>query len=151
MKKIINNDYLILILRFVLGFFFIFAALGKIVDPLTFSKEIGNYQILPFFSLNILALFLPWIELISGFMLIFGINLKSNSIIIGGLLFVFIVAVLSAMMRGLNINCGCISNKIVIVGWGKILENTGLLIVSLILFFTESKRFSFRENYELKS
>jgi uncharacterized membrane protein YphA (DoxX/SURF4 family) len=91
---------------------------------------------------------LPWLELISGMMLIFGIKLKANSIITGGLLIIFIIAVFSAMMRGLNINCGCFSNKITIVGWNKILENTGLLLLAIALYFTQSRKFSFLENNE---
>jgi uncharacterized membrane protein YphA (DoxX/SURF4 family) len=148
MKKLLNNDYLILASRLFLGFFFVLAAIGKIADPTTFAKEMGNYQIFPFFSLNIFALILPWLELISGMMLIFGIKLKANSIITGGLLIIFIIAVFSAMMRGLNINCGCFSNKITIVGWNKILENTGLLLLAIALYFTQSRKFSFLENNE---
>ena len=142
MKKIFNNSIISLIARLVLGWFFIYAAIGKIAEPTTFAKEIANYAIMPQFFLNIIALTMPWIELVTGIFLIVGIRLKANAAIIGLMLVVFIVAVFSAMARGLDINCGCFSHKIVYVGWGKIAENTGLLLLSLYIFVYPLKKFS---------
>ena len=142
MKKIFNNSIISLIARLVLGWFFIYAAIGKIAEPTTFAKEIANYAIMPQFFLNIIALTMPWIELVTGIFLIVGIRLKANAAIIGLMLVVFIVAVFSAMARGLDINCGCFSHKIVYVGWGKIAENAGLLLLSLYIFVYPLKKFS---------
>ena len=134
MKKILNNPVLSLLARIIVGSVFIYAAIGKIADPAFFAKEIANYRMLPEFTLNIIALSMPWMELVVAVFLIAGIRLKANAVISGLLLAVFIFAVLSAMARGLNISCGCFSHKIVFVGWKKILENTGLLIACVYIF-----------------
>ncbi len=142
MKKLLENQYLSLIARVLVSWIFIYAAIGKIADPQTFSKEISNYALFPMFLINISAIGLPWLELFTGILLLLGIRIKANSIITGGLLVVFIIAVLSAMFRGLNINCGCFSHKIVYVGWTKVLENTGLLLCTVYLFFYPMKQLS---------
>ena len=74
-----------------------------------------------------------------GIMLILGIRLKANAIISAGLLIVFIVAVASAMIRGLDINCGCSSVHPEHVGFPKIFENTGLTILSVLIVWFPNK------------
>ena len=123
---------------------FIFIAFGieKIFEPAKFANEIGNYQMLPQFLLNIVALILPWIELISGLLLISGVRLKANSAIIGSLLLFFIIAIAIAMARGLSINCGCSSSNAQMVGFPKILENTGLLLTCVLIFIYPNSKFA---------
>jgi uncharacterized membrane protein YphA (DoxX/SURF4 family) len=142
-NRILNNKYLLLIIRLVLGFVFIYAAITKISDPEGFSQAIYNYKLLPLFMVNIFAIILPWIELSAGVLLVFGISVKENSAIISGLLIVFILAVLISLFRGLDINCGCFGTvNGSEVGLQKILENIGLLVSSLILIKFDSNFFS---------
>ncbi len=147
MKKILNNPYLNLAARIAVAWFFIFAAIGKIADPLTFSKEMSNYGILPLFSINIISLFLPWLELFTAIMLLGGVRLKANSALISIMLIVFIAAVLIAMAKGLNINCGCVSHKITYVGWKKVGENSIMLLASLYVFFFPVQKFTLEHWY----
>ena len=140
LKKILNNKYLLLSIRIFLGFVFVFAAITKVTDPIGFSQSIYNYKLMPDFTINFLAIAFPWIELVAGILLIFGIAVKENSAILSSLLFVFIIAIIISIARGLNIDCGCFGtvegSK---VGLLKILENTVLLIVGLILMKFDSK------------
>ncbi len=135
MSKILNNPLFNLIIRLILGLIFFFAAVGKIADPALFAREINNYNLINFELTNLIALTLPWIELIISIFLITGIRIKASSLIAGMMLVVFIFAVASAMARNLDINCGCFGRTIQKVGWGKIFENTALLIGSIYLFF----------------
>ena len=139
-KKILNNKYLLLIIRLFLGFVFIYAAVTKISEPEGFSQAIYNYKLLPLFLVNILAIILPWIELTAGVLLIFGVLVKENSAILNGLLIIFIIAIVVSLFRGLDINCGCFGtvdgSK---VGLIKILENIGLLILGYLLIKFDSK------------
>ena len=140
LKKILNNKYLLLIIRLFLGFVFVYAAVTKISEPEGFSQAIYNYKLLPIFLVNILAIILPWIELTAGVLLIFGISVKENSAILNGLLIIFIIAIVISLFRGLDINCGCFGtvdgSK---VGLIKILENIGLLIFGYLLIKFDSK------------
>ncbi len=130
-QKIIN--YLIALTRLYLGVYFILSGLGKINNLEYFANSIENYRIFPIVIINILAVTIPWIELISGSLLLLGIFVRENSIIIATLLFLFTLAVISAVIRNLNIDCGC-SGTIdgQKVGILKIIENVSLFIVSLV-------------------
>lgn len=140
LKQILSNKYFLLSCRIVVGFVFIFAAFSKAADAEGFAQAISNYKLLPNFLINILAITLPWIELSTGLLLVFGISTKENSAILSGLLIIFILAIVISLARGLDIECGCFGtidgSK---VGLKKILENIGLLILSLILIKFDSK------------
>ena len=107
MKNILNNKYLLFVIRTVLAFAFIYAAILKIAYPNEFSQAIANYKLLPDSFINILAIILPWIEISAGLLLLFGVAVKENSVIISGMLIVFIIAIAISLARGLNIDCGC--------------------------------------------
>ena len=143
MNKLFNNKYLLVSIRIFLGLVFVFAAVTKVTEAETFARAIANYKLLPNFLINFLAIILPWIELCAGVLLVFGISVKENSTILSGLLFIFIIAILISLLRGLNIDCGCFGTvggtK---VGIQKILENIGLLILGLILIKFDSTSFS---------
>jgi uncharacterized membrane protein YphA (DoxX/SURF4 family) len=136
MKKILTNNYFLFAARSFLGFIFIYAAAEKIVDPANFAVSIHNYKLLPLFLINFISVILPWIELTSGMMLVLGIAVKETSFVTGILLIFFIAAAAIALMRGLNIDCGCFGTAGgTKVGTQKIVENLFLLALSANLFF----------------
>lgn len=140
LKKIFNNKHLLLSIRIFLGFIFVFAAITKVTDPTVFSQSIYNYKLMPDFTINFLAIAFPWIELVAGILLIFGVAVKENSAILSSLLFVFIIAIIISVARGLDIDCGCFGTVDgAKVGLVKILENVGLLILGTILIKFDSK------------
>ncbi len=146
MNKILNNNFLLLAARIILGFIFVFAAVSKAAEPESFAQAIANYKLLPDFLINISAIVLPWIELSAGLLLLFGISVKENSAILSGLLIIFIAAIFISLLRGLDIDCGCYGtvdgSK---VGLIKILENVGLLLLGLILLKFGSTKFSLKK------
>ncbi|WP_337866170.1 MauE/DoxX family redox-associated membrane protein [Ignavibacterium sp.] len=144
MKKIFSNEYFLLVARFIIAIVFIYAGAEKISDPNSFSQSIYNYRILPAELINIFAIILPWIELIAGILLLFGISVRENSALIGSLLLIFIILIGISMIRGLDINCGCFG-KGTPLGWRKIGENTFMLIITLALMAFGSKKFSLNE------
>ncbi len=94
-------------IRLVMGGVFVLASLDKILQPFAFAKSISNYQILPERLVNVAAIILPWVELILGFLLIFGIWLPGAILLINLLLAVFFTALVFNMARGLHVDCGC--------------------------------------------
>ncbi|MFA5403813.1 MAG: MauE/DoxX family redox-associated membrane protein [Ignavibacteria bacterium] len=107
MRDFLSNKYLQFILRLIIGGMFIYVAYNKLINPEEFAKAIKNYDMLPFWIINIMAIILPYIELFSGLFLILGIYKKGSSAIIGISLVIFIIALTIAYARGLNIDCGC--------------------------------------------
>ena len=93
--------------RLVMGGLFVLASLDKILNPFAFAKSISNYQILPERLVNVVAIILPWIELILGSLLILGIWLPGAILLVNLLLAVFFTALVFNMARGLHVDCGC--------------------------------------------
>jgi len=145
MKKLLNNEYVLLICRIIVGLMFIVVGVGKIANPEEFAQEIANYQILPYLFVNITAIIIPWIELFAGILLLLGVQTKSSSIVIAVMTVVFTIAVIIAIAKGLNIECGCYSNiASQQVGLPKVLENIGLLILTFIIILSDNKKFSLK-------
>ena len=109
MKEIFSNTYLQITLRVIVGGVFVYSAIGKLFAPEEFAKIIYNYDFLPLFFINIFAITLPYILFITGALLIFGVFKKGNSVILISLIVIFLIALIQAYARGLDINCGCFS------------------------------------------
>ncbi|MBI3928561.1 MAG: DoxX family membrane protein [Armatimonadetes bacterium] len=95
--------------RLLLGAAFVYASLDKIVDPGAFADVVLGYQLLHPKLVTLVAVVLPWIELLAGGLLLIGFLSESCALILGGLSVVFGLAVSSALARGLDIQCGCFS------------------------------------------
>jgi putative oxidoreductase len=107
--------------------------LEKSNDLSSFAQSIENYRILPIYLVNIVAIIVPWLEVIAGAFLLLGIYIKENSVIILLLLSIFTLGVLSAILRNLDIDCGCQGTSSgQKVGLLKILENISLLVVAIL-------------------
>ena len=99
--------YLPATVRIALGVIFIYAALIKIADPVGFAGSVAAYQILPYFASYFAAAVLPFTELACGLLLVLGYRVRSGTLIIAGMNLVFMAALASAIVRGLDIDCGC--------------------------------------------
>ena len=109
MKSLLNNKKLLYVSRLVLGIIFIGASFDKIIDPRSFSSLIDNYHITPVVLNNLAALFIPWLELVVGICLIRGVYINGASFIVSSLLVFFIFILVQALVRGINLDCGCFS------------------------------------------
>jgi uncharacterized membrane protein YphA (DoxX/SURF4 family) len=101
------GDVILLLLRLGLAAVFIVFAIPKIAAPDLFAGNIFNYQMLPAWAVNWMAMVLPWLELFAGICLALGIWSRATAILMAGLMVVFMVAYGSARARGLDIACGC--------------------------------------------
>lgn len=97
--------------RLVLGAVLIYASIDKISNPEDFGKIIYSYQLLPEEMINLTAIILPWLELITGLFLIFQLWLPGTVLLANILFMIFITAIISALLRGLDIDCGCFSTS----------------------------------------
>lgn len=107
--NIFHSPPFIIISKFILGITFIYASWDKIMNPAQFADILYNYEILPSVLINFPAVFLPWLELITGLFLIFGIFVRTSAKILISLLLIFIAAITINIFRGLNFDCGCFS------------------------------------------
>ena len=116
--KIVN-----LIFRLVMGGIFIGSAVAKIwnvqvshVDGLqfshvpdlaTFAQAVVNYHVPPRALANLVAITLPWIELLAGGLLVCGIWKRASALVITALMIVFLAAIGWALAHGYDVRCGC--------------------------------------------
>jgi uncharacterized membrane protein YphA (DoxX/SURF4 family) len=102
---------------------------------------------------NLVAVTLPWIELLAGLLLVAGVWRRESALVIALLLVVFLVAAASVLARGIDVeNCGCVSLAKAEagqswrpawtkgVGWFLVTRNLVLLGVALILAFVAPAR-----------
>lgn len=134
--NLIDNKVTPFIFRVILGGIFIYAAAGKILYPADFSEAIANYQLVPVKVTNFIAIILPWVELTAGLLLFNGFRTKSANLIILLCLCVFSFGAFSALVRGLDINCGCFTEASRRVGLIFLAEEFAMFSMSLyILIF----------------
>ena len=136
-KRLITSEYLSFALRVYLGYFFIYASLSKIPNPAQFTDAISDYRLIPFMFLNLGAVILPWIELVTGLFLIIGFKSRTSIIVIGLLLIMFDVMVLINMYWGAPITCGCYDTVGEPIGWKKVLENALMLVFSVQIYYCD--------------
>jgi len=110
-KKVFDNSWIELIFRWILGITFIYASYSKIISPGDFAKIIYGYALFPEVTINLIAIILPFIELVSGLALIIGIYPRSAVLIVNCMLLAFIILLSINLMRGHEFNCGCFSLK----------------------------------------
>ena len=102
---------LVFIIKLVLGITFIYASFHKIEDPAGFAKILYGYSIFPAISINIMAITIPFIELVAGFSIIMGLFPRSALLIINVMLFSFILVIGFNLLRGHQFDCGCFSSS----------------------------------------
>jgi putative oxidoreductase len=97
--------------RWYLGVLFVGACLHKIVDPAAFALDVATYGILPLGLVNFAAIVLPWIELVAGGLLLLGFRVRAGALLVAAMMTVFLVALLIALGRGLDMSCGCFASQ----------------------------------------
>ncbi len=150
--RLVGSGTLLLVARLIVGGTLLYASIGKLQDPVSFLKAVKEYEVVPVewhTTLNSIAVIVPWIELLGGVALILGIGLHG----IAGVLCVMLAgftALIALRAWGimqaegtpffeLQFNCGCGTGSEII--WIKLLENTGLIVLSLLAAVSNSRRF----------
>jgi len=101
------------VLRWLLGALMLWAAVSKLAQPTDFLGSIYAYELpLPRSWLQLVAVVLPWLELLCGLLLIANVWSETALAAIIALLAIFVLATGQAWSRGLEISCGCFNLKI---------------------------------------
>jgi uncharacterized membrane protein YphA (DoxX/SURF4 family) len=89
------------------GGLFVYAAWEKLLHPDWFAEVLLDYQLLPPEWINLLAVWLPMLELVVGISLVLGFWVRANSLLVVFLVLVFVGAMGTALMVGRDVRCGC--------------------------------------------
>lgn len=93
--------------RLILAVVFIYAGAVKAKDVTAFAGFVAAYEILPFAMNYFVAATLPYVEFLAGILLLLNVRVRPALVAIGGMNVVFIIALTSVLIRGLDIDCGC--------------------------------------------
>jgi putative oxidoreductase len=125
-----------LLIRIGLGALFIIAGAAKAYDPGTFATEIQRYNLIPWLPGAIAAVYLPWLEILVGALVVVKRFRRGALLLITCLLFLFTFALASATFRGLGIDCGCFGKAFAATGTiFPLLRNVLLLAFTGYLWF----------------
>ncbi len=106
-----RNPWVHRALGLLLGGVFLYAAHAKVLDPRPLVTIIWNYRILPPGPVNLMAIYMPWMELVVGLALITGFKRRGAALWASLLLLAFMFGLLVNAVRGVNVACGCFSTS----------------------------------------
>jgi hypothetical protein len=97
------------VVRLVLGSLFLYSALPKTRQPYDFLSSVYSYELVgPTLGL-LVAMTLPWMELLVGICLVGGVFVGGALLSSAGLAAMFTFVLTYALYHGLDISCGCFS------------------------------------------
>jgi uncharacterized membrane protein YphA (DoxX/SURF4 family) len=148
--------------RLVMGGLFLFSAWQKLKPPpiietqgtkLTlqsgpeaFVESIRSFKLLPELLIRPTAGAIPWTEALCGMALILGLWARAAGLLSSLLLIAFTVAVISVILREMNITCGCFGSFKLLcqgaVSWCKVGENSIMLALCALIAFQGPGRLS---------
>lgn len=134
-------DTVFLILRWIVAAIFIFAGITKALNVETFARDIDNYRMLPYLLVTMMAIILPWLEILCGVFLIIGKWERGAAFSLLILTLIFLIAMSSAIVRGLDITCGCFAMTAegTKVGYTRLVQDAILFGTILIIYLREEK------------
>ena len=99
--------YVLFLISLALAAVFIYAGADKVRDPLQFADSIAAFAMLPTALINLFALSLPPFEIACGLLLLWPSTRRVAALAVFVISIVFFVALSSALLRGLTLDCGC--------------------------------------------
>lgn len=95
------------VFRIIIGGIFLISGLAKISDPIRFMLTLREFRLFPEIIIPFAAIYLPWLEFILGLFILLGILYRTSSLILACLNLSFTLAILSLILRGIEVDCGC--------------------------------------------
>jgi putative oxidoreductase len=93
--------------RVVLGALFVWAAATKLPDMAAFAQDVANYRVVPAAFVPFLASAVVGIELLAGIALVAGVMERPAAAVLVLLLAGFTALLAQALLRGIDLRCGC--------------------------------------------
>lgn len=149
-----TNVPLTALARYFVGGMFAYMAVMKLQDPITFLKLLHQYDFFPKSPphlANLIAITVPWLELLCGVALMLGVWTRAAAVSILGMLLFFMPLLIRRANEIMALHpdrygwfcdvcydCGCGTGEICICK--KLTENTLLIIGALIILMAGTRR-----------
>lgn len=126
------------LVRWLLGACFVYAGMGKALQPVEFLQAVRLYDLGGHSVLNGIAALLPWLEVFFGALLIAGVAVRGVALLLLGLLVPFTALIVQRALvlhaaNGISFcavrfDCGCGTGERFVCG--KLAENLFLLVLA---------------------
>ncbi len=141
----LSSPYATFVSRLVLGGVFLVAGATKIPNPGALAASIRSYELpLPEWFVSLSAHALPYLEVMLGLYVLFGLFTKASAWATNALTLLFLLALAQGALRGLEIDCGCLGSSA--EGGSNLLlaaaRDVGLLALGLHVALAPLSRFS---------
>ena len=93
--------------RILVSLVFVVAGVLKLWDPLAFADGIAAFHVFPNWSINPMAMCVPYFEILTGIGILLGRTRSAGALAACGLSVCFVVLFASALARGLDVTCAC--------------------------------------------
>ncbi len=121
------------LLRIALGGLLLWAGASKIPDMASFAESVANYRIVPAPLVPAAAAAVVGIEIVAGVLLVAGRLARAASLVTALLLAVFTAALGIALLRGIDLRCGCFGGEEAAT-WGTVARDVVLLAAAVAVF-----------------
>jgi uncharacterized membrane protein YphA (DoxX/SURF4 family) len=95
------------VVRLALGGLFLWAASSKVPDMAAFAESVANYRLLPAALVPAVSAAVIGIEIAVGALLVSGRLARGAALVAAALLGVFTLGLAQALLRGIDLRCGC--------------------------------------------
>ncbi|WP_460604377.1 MauE/DoxX family redox-associated membrane protein [Jatrophihabitans fulvus] len=137
------------VVRLALGVIWIWASLDKLSSPRTFVQAVRAYDATPEWLSKGIGYGLPVVELSLGVLLVLGVATRVAAAVSGLLFLVFLIGLVQAAIRGIQIECGCFGGGGTTTGGTTytldILRDIGLIVLAAFLVVWPLTRLSLDE------
>lgn len=145
MRRVFLHPLMVGVYRVVVAAVLLYAGVKKIRVPMEFARLLKEYQILPDQVINMVAVLLPWAEVVCGICLLSGLWVVGAAVLLSGMNVIFVTAIayrawLIMSTSGVNFfdlsfDCGCGFGVVYIPT--KMVENLILGGVGLMIFLAK--------------
>lgn len=121
--------------RLVLGALFVWASATKVPDMAAFAESVANYRIVPPALVPATASAVVGVELLAGLALLANRWTRAAALLLAVLLAVFTAGLASALIRGIDLACGCFGGNAPATWW-TVLRDVILLALAAFVAWT---------------
>jgi uncharacterized membrane protein YphA (DoxX/SURF4 family) len=123
---------LVALVRVALGAMFLVAAATKLPDMAAFAEIVANYRLVPPALVPAAAAAVIGLEIVTGALLVAGRHARAAALVAAALLTAFAAGLASALLRGIDLRCGCFGGQ-ESATWATVLRDLGLLAAAALV------------------
>jgi uncharacterized membrane protein YphA (DoxX/SURF4 family) len=140
LQAFVNNRYVTLLCRLVLAAIFLLSSFGKLVDIERYSVDaVYNFGIMPMWLARPFGLVMPFIELLCGLGLLFGVLTRLSALGAALMSLAFFMAKAIVLSQGRVIECGCFGAIVSTLASVTIFMDVPMLLMGLVVMFSSTR------------